>query len=252
VQGLCKAFGGVRAVWDLSFHVEPGEILGLLGPNGSGKTTVFSLVAGTLRAGAGNIVFAGQPITHLGPSARSALGIARTYQHARSLPHLTALDNVAVARLYGAHPVTSTARARSEAAELLDRVGLLRVRDLPAGRLSVVDRRRLEVARALATAPRLLLLDEPLAGLNASDAAEALVLFGRIQSGGITLMIVEHNVTAIRRLCSRIVVLNSGQKIAEGAPDAVLADERVIEVYLGERPGVALAGGATGSGSAVR
>ncbi len=251
VQGLCKAFGGVRAVRDLSFRVEPGEVLGLLGPNGSGKTTVFNLIAGALYADAGEVVFDGRRITRLAPSGRSALGIARTYQHVRSLPRLSALDNVAVAGLYGARPAASTAEARRTAGDLLDRVGLSWARELPVDGLTVAERKRLEVARALATHPRLVLLDEPLAGLNPSEAAEALALFARIRDEGITVVIVEHNVGAVRRLCGRIVVLNSGEKIAEGLPDSVLADARVVEVYLGERPEGASASGRAGVGRAI-
>jgi ABC-type branched-subunit amino acid transport system ATPase component len=234
-DGLCKAFGGVRAVWEVGFTVTVGEIVGLLGPNGSGKTTVFNLVAGVLAPDAGTVTFGGRAITRLAPNHRNALGIARTYQHARCLPHLSALDNVAVAGLYGARPAASTAEARRAAAGLLARVGLGWAGALPAGGLTVAERKHLEVARALATHPRLLLLDEPLAGLNPAEAAEALALFARIRDEGMTLMIVEHNVGAVRSICGRVVVLNSGQKIAEGAPDAVLADERVMEVYLGER-----------------
>jgi len=251
VQGLCKAFGGVRAVWDLTFHVAPREVLGLLGPNGSGKTTVFNLVAGALFADAGEVVFSGKSITRRAPSDRNVLGIARTYQHVRSLPHLSALDNVVLARLYGAHPAASTPEARQEAGDLLDRVGLSWARDLPAGRLTVAERKRLEVARALATRPRLLLLDEPLAGLNPPEAGEALALFARIRDEGVTVMVVEHNVGAVRGLCDRVLVLNSGEKIAEGLPDAVLADERVVEVYLGERPGGERVSGALGGGPAL-
>jgi branched-chain amino acid transport system ATP-binding protein len=201
---------------------------------------VFNLVAGTLRADAGAIVFDGRAITHLSLHGRSARGIARTYQHVRCLPHLSAVDNVTVARLYGARPA-APARARPEAAALLERVDLAWARDLPAGGLTVAQRKRLEVARALATHPSLLLLDEPLAGLNPPEAADALALFGRIRADGVTIMIVEHNVGAIRQLCGRVMVLNSGQKIAEGEPEAVLVDERVIEVYLGERPAAAAA-----------
>jgi len=235
VTGLCRAFGGVRAVWNVSFTVAPGEIVGLIGPNGSGKTTVFNLVAGALAPDAGAITFDGRTITHLTPDRRNGLGIARTYQHVRCLPHLSATDNVAVAGLYGARPASSTAQARRLAGALLERVGLGWAGGVPAGRLTVAERKRLEVARALATHPRLLLLDEPLAGLNPAEAAAALDLFAGIRDEGTTLMIVEHNVGAVRSICGRVVVLNSGQTIAEGTPDAVLADARVMEVYLGER-----------------
>lgn len=236
VRGLCKTFGGVRAVWELSFQVPRGAVFGLLGPNGSGKTTVFNLVAGALRPDAGTVTFDGRPVTALPPHRRTAAGIARTYQHVRALPHLSALANVAVARLYGSAPASSFAAAHADAEALLEEVGLAWACDHPAGGLTVAERKRLELARALATRPRLLLLDEPLAGLNPREAADALALFARIRDRGLTLMIVEHNVGAVRRVCDRAVVLNAGRKIAEGPPEAVLEDERVIEVYLGERP----------------
>lgn len=233
VRGVTKTFGGVRAVDDLSLTVDEGEILGLLGPNGSGKTTVFNLIAGALSPDSGQIYFAARRITWCSPSFRVALGIARTFQLVRTLPRLTVLGNVLVARLYGHRRASSVRRAREEAAAVLDLVELRDKGDIPAGRLTLAERKRLEVARALATRPRLLMLDEPAAGLTHAEVAAALSLFHRIRSAGTTLIIVEHNIRATRALCDRVVILNSGRKIAEGTPAAALEYPKVVEVYLG-------------------
>ncbi len=236
VRGLCKRFGGVQAVRDLDLDVGEREIFGLLGPNGSGKTTVFNLVAGVLPADAGEIRFRGVLLNALPPHRRAALGVARTFQLVRSLARMTVTDNVAVGRLYGTSPARSVDGARREAAQLLDLVGLADKAGLPAGSLNLAERRRLEVARALATRPRLLLLDEPFAGLNADEVEAEVRLFHRLREEGLTLILVEHNVPAVRALCDRVAFLNSGEKIAEGRPDDVLSHPRVVEVYLG-RPG---------------
>jgi branched-chain amino acid transport system ATP-binding protein len=233
VQGLSKAFGGLRAVDDLSFIVQEGEILGLLGPNGSGKTTVFNLIAGVFPPDRGHVHFSGRRITGYAPSLRAALGVARTFQLVRTLPNLSTLDNVLVARLYGRDRSPSLSDARAEALALLTTVGLSNKRGYPAIKLTLAERKRLEIARALATRPRLLLLDEPAAGLNHVEVDAALALFGRIRAGGITLVIVEHNVRAIRAVCDRVVVLNSGRKIAEGTPADALEHAAVVQVYLG-------------------
>jgi branched-chain amino acid transport system ATP-binding protein len=233
IQGLSKAFGGLRAVDDLSFAVPEGTILGLLGPNGSGKTTVFNLIAGVFRPDRGHVHFAGRRITGYAPSARAALGVARTFQLVRTLPNLTTLDNVLVARLYGRERSPSLAAARAQALSLLTGVGLSDKHAYPAVKLTLAERKRLEIARALATRPRLLLLDEPAAGLNPVEVDGALALFSRIRAEGITLVIVEHNVRAIRAVCDRVVVLNSGRKIAEGTPAEALDHAAVVQVYLG-------------------
>jgi ABC-type branched-subunit amino acid transport system ATPase component len=233
VQDLSKAFGGLCAVDHLSFTVREGEILGLLGPNGSGKTTVFNLIAGTFPPTRGQIYFSGRPITRYSPSARAALGIARTFQLVRTLPNLSVLDNVLVACLYGHKRAPSFPHACSEALAFLELVGLQDKRAEPATRLTLAERKRLEVSRALAAHPRLLLLDEPVAGLTSVEVDAILSLFRRIRAGGITLMIVEHNVRAIRAMCDRVVVLNSGQKIAEGSPQEALQHPGVVQVYLG-------------------
>ena len=233
VQALSKAFGGLCAVDQLSFTVREGEILGLLGPNGSGKTTVFNLIAGSVPPTHGQIYFSGQPIARYSPSARAALGIARTFQLVRTLPNLSVLDNVLVACLYGYGPAPSLPDARPEALKYLELVGLQDRRGDPAMRLTLAERKKLEVARALAARPRLLLLDEPVAGLTAAEVDAVLSLFRRIRAGGITLVLVEHNVRAVRALCDRVVVLNSGKKIAEGPPAEALQHAEVVEVYLG-------------------
>ena len=233
VEGLCKAFGGLRAVDDLSFELTEGEILGLLGPNGSGKTTVFNLIAGALRADAGRVRLSGRDITRHPASIRTRLGIARTFQLVRPLPHLTALDNVLVAQLFGRGAGPLRPEARDASRRLLDLVGLGAKASVPGANLTLAERKRLEIARALATHPRVMLLDEPLGGLNATEVETALALFRKIRADAITLVIVEHNVPAVRSLCDRIIVLNSGRSIAEGKPDEALARPEVIEVYLG-------------------
>lgn len=232
-RGLAKTFGGLRAVEDLSFAVRAGEILGLLGPNGSGKTTAFNLIAGTLAPDRGAVYFDGRDVTGFAPHRRAALGIARTFQLVRALSGLAVLDNVLVARLYGHVRAGDIAGARAEALECLEFVGLAAKADRPAGTLTLAERKSLEVARALAVSPRLLLLDEPAAGLNSTEVAALLVLLRRIRAGGITIVIVEHNVGAMRDLCDRAVVLNAGRTIAEGRPHEVLEHAGVVEVYLG-------------------
>jgi branched-chain amino acid transport system ATP-binding protein len=234
VDGLTKTFGGLRAVDNLAFGVVDGEILGLLGPNGSGKTTVFNLIAGALRADHGRVRFSGRDITRETPSFRTRLGIARTFQLVRPLPHLTALDNVLIARLYGRGRSTALRMARDESLDLLYLLELSQKAGALANALTLAERKRLEIARALAARPRLLLLDEPLGGLPTTEVSAALNLFRRIRTDGITLVIVEHNVHAVRSLCDRVIVLNSGRLIAQGRPAEVLSQPEVVEVYLGK------------------
>jgi ABC-type branched-subunit amino acid transport system ATPase component len=233
VRGVSKAFGGLRAVDDLSFAIREGEILGLLGPNGSGKTTVFNVIAGTFPPDDGHVYFSGKQITKRDPSFRAAMGIARTFQLVRTLPNLSALDNVLVARLYGHQRSPSLAQGRADALALLALAGLHDKSGYPAAKLTLAERKRLEIARALATRPRLLLLDEPAAGLNPVEVDAVLSLFGQIRASGITLAIVEHNIRAVRALCDRVVILNSGKKIAEGPPAQALEHAEVVQVYLG-------------------
>jgi ABC-type branched-subunit amino acid transport system ATPase component len=232
-RSLARTFGGLRAVNDLSFTIRTGEILGLLGPNGSGKTTVFNLIAGTLPPDRGAVLLDGRDITRLAPHRRAALGIARTFQLVRALSGLTVLDNVLVARLYGRVRAGAVGEARAEALECLEFVGLRGKAARPAGTLTLAERKSLEIARALAAGPRLLLLDEPAAGLNPTEVGALLGLFRKIRAGGITIAIVEHNVGAMRDLCDRVIVLNAGRKIAEGLPHETLDHAGVVDVYLG-------------------
>lgn len=234
VKDLSKAFGGLRAVDGLSFTVREGEILGLIGPNGSGKTTVFNLIAGAFPPDGGRVRFAGRHITWETPSSRAGLGIARTFQLVRALPNLSVLDNIVASRLYGREPAPSLHAAREEALELLGLVGLREKVPHPARTLTLAERKRLEIVRAMATRPRLLLLDEPVAGLNPVEVDTAVSLFSRIRSDGVTLIIVEHNVRAVRSVCDRILVLNAGRKIVDGTPAEVLEHAEVIQVYLGQ------------------
>jgi len=232
VERVSKAFGGVRAVHDVSFTLQEGELLGIMGPNGSGKTTLFNLIAGALSPDAGRIRLGGQDIAGLPPHRICARGIARTFQLVRPFAGLSALDNVLVGRLYGRVRAT-TSEAIAEAERLLALVGLEERAGLPASQLTLIDRKRLELARALATAPHLLLLDEFMAGLNPAETASAMTLIRRLATEGMTVLMVEHIVWALMDLSRRIIVLSAGEKIAEGPPPAVAADPAVVDVYLG-------------------
>jgi branched-chain amino acid transport system ATP-binding protein len=234
VERVSKGFGGVRAVSDVSFTLEEGELLGIMGPNGSGKTTLFNVIAGAFRPDAGSIRFRGTEIGGLPPYRVCARGIARTFQLVRPFAGLTALDNVLVGRLYGCARASDTPHD-AEARRLLALVGLEDRADVHAGSLTLIDRKRLELARALATGPRLLLLDEFLAGLNPVETATAMALIRRLLGEGTTILMVEHIVWALMDLARRLIVLSAGEKIAEGPPDAVAADAAVLEVYLGTR-----------------
>jgi len=226
----------VRSV-DLAVHA--GEILGLIGPNGAGKTTLFNLVTGVYRPSAGNVYLDARDITRLPPAQRCKLGIARTFQLVRPFQNLTVLENVAIGRIYGRDAARSRKQADAEALELLELVGLADRRRSVAHQLTLVERKRLELARALGTRPALLLLDELLAGLNPSEVNAALDLIGRIRAAGVTIVMVEHLVKAVFGVSDRVAVLNAGEKIAEGTPANVAADRRVIDAYLGPEEGAA-------------
>jgi branched-chain amino acid transport system ATP-binding protein len=240
VRGLSKRFGGLQAVRDLSFALREGEIVSLIGPNGAGKTTVFGLLSGFHVPDGGAILLRGRSLVGLKPHAICALGLARTFQIVRPFPHLSVLANVEVGALVR-EPRRPEAQARARA--VLEQLGLAAKVDQPAGSLTLADRKRLELARALATQPSLLLLDEVMAGLNAAETERIVELVRGINGTGVTILLIEHVMRAVMSLSERVIAINHGETLAEGRPDEVANDPRVIEAYLGE-PGEASVGAA--------
>jgi len=231
-EALTVRFGGILANADISIGVEEGEILGLIGPNGAGKSTLFNLVAGTYRPTSGRIRFEGRDITRLPPAVRCKLGIARTFQVVKSFETMSVLENVVVGALVR-H--VSTRAAREEAYRVLDVTGLMRRAEANARDLTPPEKRRLEVARALATQPKLLLLDEVLTGLTPAEAQKGVELVRKIRQLGVTVVMVEHVMEVVMPLVDRAIVLDLGRVLVEGAPQAVVRDPKVIQAYLGDR-----------------
>ena len=232
VRAVGKSFRGLRAVHDASFDVAQGAIAGLIGPNGAGKTTIFNIVAGVFAPDAGEIHFAGRRIDRLRPDQVCAAGIGRTFQLVKPFAGLSVLDNVIVGALRRERGVPA---ARRFAREILDRLGLAGKQALPASSLTLPDRKRLEIARALATRPRLLLLDEVMAGLRPTECDQMVEVFRDInRAEGLTILLIEHVMRAVMALAQDIVVLHHGEVIARGAPDRVVRDPAVLECYLGE------------------
>ena len=231
---VTKHFGGLAAVSHVDFHVDQGEIAGLIGPNGAGKTTLFNLISAALVPKPGVIRFKGEKITGLKPHRICRMGLARTFQSVKVFANMPVLENVLLGSLFGTSTGMSSADAVREATGLLEFVGLPAMRATPAKDLTLANQKRLEVARALATKPELLLLDELMAGLNPTETAEAMELVTRIRDNGITVFMIEHVMKAIMSVCDRIIVLHHGEKIAEGTPEEIATSKTVIEVYLGE------------------
>ncbi|MGV0912280.1 ABC transporter ATP-binding protein [Martelella sp. FOR1707] len=241
LKGLTQRFGGLTAVDDVDLAVEPGEIVGLIGPNGAGKTTVVNLVTGVFKPSSGSVIYDGRRIDGMKPYQISRLGVARTYQVVQPFPEMTVLENVMAPAVFAAG-AASTTEAMHAADEAIEFLGLKEHRDTLAGELTLAGRKRLELAKSLAMKPKVLLLDEVNAGLNPAEIETALEMIRAIAARGVTIILIEHLMKVVMSLCTRIVVLHHGAKIAEGRPDEITRNEKVIEAYLGNRYAKANAG----------
>ena len=233
-QGVTKYFGGLAAVSNVDFHIDQGAIVGLIGPNGAGKTTLFNLISAALPLSSGEIRFKGQKLNGLKPHQICKMGVSRTFQETKVFANMLVLQNVLVGAFFGTPTRISSADAAREGAQALEFVGLSAMSATPVNDLTLANQKRVEVARALATKPELLLLDELMAGLNPAEVSEAMELVKRIRDTGITIFMVEHVMKAIMGICGRVMVLHRGEEIAEGTPQEIAANNRVIEIYLGE------------------
>jgi branched-chain amino acid transport system ATP-binding protein len=234
VQNVSKRFRGLQALNDVSFSVEEKQIVGLIGPNGAGKTTLFNVISGFYQPSGGEIVYKGKQVTALPPFERCALGMARTFQIMKPLPYMSVLDNVIAGSMFGRNRSRNVTVAAPHALGILEVTGLLKKQDVLAKELGTADRKHLELARALAAKPDLLLLDEVMSGLNHTETEECLDLIRQINKSGITILLIEHIMKAVVTLCEKIVVLHHGEKIAEGSAQSVMNDQTVIDIYLGK------------------
>ncbi len=232
---VTRAFGGLVAISDVDFYIDPGEIVGLIGPNGAGKTTLFNMISGAVPPRSGSLTFKGKNIGGLKPDRICRMGIARTFQSVKVFGHMSVYDNIRVALLFGVGRKSAPDGRLTDIASIMEFVGLSVAKETLAADLTLVRQKQLEVARALATRPALLLLDEIMAGLNASEVAQAMDIVKRIRQLGIAVFMIEHVMKAIMGICDRIIVLHHGVKIAEGTPQEIGANKTVVEVYLGEQ-----------------
>ena len=233
-KGVSHNFGGLMAVNDADFYVRQGEIVGLIGPNGAGKTTLFNLISGAITPNAGTIRFKGEDITNLKPYQICIKGVARTFQATKLFPNMTSFENIRLALLYGKRGTRYTEKqTEKEINRLMAQMGILNDRNRLARDLPIASQRRVEIARALATKPELLLLDEMMAGVSQAELGPSMDLIARIRDNGTTIFMIEHVMKAIMEVCDRIIVFHDGSKIAEGTPDEVANNQDVIRTYLG-------------------